>query len=131
MKDIFLTSTLHHPWNVDFNPKLCQALESKGFSCYFPERDTNQKGKAEEIFNQNTNGIKNAKKILVVAMNESPNWGAEVGFAFSLRKEVIGLTSKEHEIPIMASGLISKTLRVESLDNFENYLEDLISVLKE
>jgi len=125
MKNFFITSTLHHEWNLKFNSRLCEALESNGISCYLPQRDTNQHGTPEEIFKQNIQGIKNSKSLLAVALNETPNWGAEVGFAYALGKDIIALTSRGHQMPLILRGMVSKVIEVDNLENFESYIQTL------
>jgi len=130
MKNLFITSTLRFPWNVNFNPNLCSALESKGISCHLPQRDTNQNATHEEIFQQNIDGIKNSEQVLCVAMNESVNLGGEVGFAFGINKRIIALKSKDHEIPLMLSYMISEVVEVEDMDNIEEYIDLLVGKIQ-
>lgn len=130
MKDVFITSTLQSDWNIKFNLKICKALEKRGISCYLPQRDTNQDGNTDEKFNQNIEGIKNAKNLLVIALNETPNWGAEIGFARGINKKIFALTSEDHNIPLMTSGMINKVLRVGNLAAIESYIDKLISIIK-
>ena len=130
MKDLFITSTLHADWNVSFNPKLCEALEKRGINCHLPQRDTNQHGTKEDIFLQNINGIKNSKKVLGVALNESVNWGGEIGFAFGINKKIIALKTKNHEIPLMLRYMVSDYLEVDDIDDIESYIDQLIEKIK-
>ncbi len=131
MNDIYLTSTFTNDWNVRFNPILGDAIESHKITCYLPHRDTNQKGSDEEIFTQDISGIKNAKCILAVALNESPNWGAEVGYAYQLNIPIIALTDKKHEIPLICRKMITKELRVDDLDEVREYIECLVELIHE
>lgn len=130
MKDFYITSTLHNEWNLKFNPRLCAALEKQGMDCYLPQRDTNQKGAPEEIFKQNLEGIKNSKRLLAVALNETPNWGGEIGFAYGVNKPIVALTQKGHEIPLILKGMITSKLEVDDLENIENYIDQLIALVK-
>lgn len=131
MKNIYLTSTFTNQWNVDFNPKIGEALENAGITCYLPHRDTNQKEEDWiEIFNQDIGGIDNSSIVLAVALNESPNWGAELGYAYGIKKPILIVTNKEHDIPLICRGMATETLRVESLDNIENYIEALSRTIK-
>ena len=114
-----------------FGPKIGKALEEQGFICYLPYRDTNQKGNNQEIFNQDMNGIKTSKIILAIALNETPNWGAEIAFAFSIQKPVIALTDKSHSIPLICEQMISKTIRVDDLEKTENYMDSLSGKIKD
>ncbi len=126
MKDIFITSTLKSERNRVFNPKLCQRLEEKKVKCHLPQRDTNQKGSDLDKFKQNIEGIKNAKKVLSIGLNETVNWGLETGFAFGSGKEVILLTERGHQIPVMSLGMYSRVLEVENLDDIDKYIDELI-----
>ena len=130
MTDIYLTSTFTNSWNVSFNPKIGEALENARFSCYLPHRDTNQKGSPFEIFSSDLEGIKNTKCILGIAINESPNWGAELGYAYNLQKPIIALKAKDHNIPLICNEMITETFSVNNLDEIENYIQNLIEVLR-
>lgn len=130
MDNLFITSTLHSDWNLSFNPKLCKALEDKGVICHLPQRDTEQTGSKENIFKQNIEGIKNSKKVLCIALNESTNWGAEVGFAYGINKNIIALKTKDHEIPLMLRYMIGDVVEVDDLDDIEGYIDELIKQIK-
>lgn len=127
---IYINSTIHHDWNVKFNPELCKALEEKGITCHLPQRDTNQKGIEEERFRQNTEGIKNADIMLVVASNESPNWGVELGYAYGLEKKIVALATTTHPIPLMAKYIVSQIITVDDLDDISSYIGKLVEALK-
>lgn len=130
MNDLYLTCTFTNPWNVEFGPKIGAALEKEGLTCYLPYRDTNQKGKAEDIFISDIQGINNSKCILAVGVNESPNWGAETGYAFGNGKPIIALTDKDHSIPLICNGMVTDIVRVENLDEPSGYIDELVSVLR-
>ena len=130
MKDIFLCSTFTTQWNLDFNPKLLDVLEERGISCHAPHRDTNQEGTDQEKFDQNINGIRNAKNLIYVSMNETPNGGGEVGFAYGIGKKIIVLTTKGHKIPLMLKGMINTTIKADDLDDIGSYIDKLIEEIK-
>ena len=131
MKDIYLTSTFTNDWNVKFNPKIGTALEEKGITCYLPHRDTNQKEKNNtNIFNQDIRGINQSSMILAIALNESPNWGAELGYAYGIKKPIIMLTNKDHSIPLICQEMNTKIIRVENLDSIEEYVSLLVEEIK-
>jgi len=131
MKNIYLTSTFTNPWNVEFNHKIGKALEYHGITCYLPHRDTNQDSSDKEIFNQDIAGIDNTSLVVAVALNESPNWGAEVGYAYVKGKKIIALTNKDHSIPLICNHMLTNSLVVEDLDNIDSYIENLILLIKE
>ncbi len=130
MKKLFITSTLHSEWNFSFNPKLCDALEKEGIKCHLPQRDTDQKGSREGVFQQNIDGIKNSEKVLCIALNESVNWGGEVGFAHGINKKIIALKDKNHEIPLMLRYMIDDVVEVDDINNIEKYVNKLIEKIK-
>ena len=131
MKNIYLTSTFTNEWNVGFNPKIGDALEKRGITCYLPHRDTNQKEENKlEIFKQDIKGIDNSSIIIAIAMNESPNWGAELGYAYGIKKPILVLTNKEHNIPLICEGMATEIIRVEDMDNIEEYIELLSGKIK-
>ncbi len=130
MKDLFITSTLHSDWNLLFNPKLCEALESRDIQCHLPQRDTKQNGSHEDIFQQNIDGIKNSKILLCVAENETVNWGGEVGFAKGINKKIIALKNKKHNIPIMLKYMVDEVVEVDDLNNIQEYIDELIKKFK-
>lgn len=126
MKDIYLTSTFTNQWNVEFNFKIGDALEAKGVTCYLAHRDTDQKGQSHEIFSQDLEGINNASMVLAIALNESPNWGAELGYTYGIKKKILALTDQDHKIPLICNGMITETLRVDNLDAIDIYIDELI-----
>jgi nucleoside 2-deoxyribosyltransferase len=130
MKDIYLTSTFTNQWNVAFNPVIGEALEKKGFTCYLPHRDTNQQAPLEEKFESNMVAMRNASIILAIAMNESPNFGAEVGYMHGIGRPIIALTSNEHAIPLMCDKMMQAVIRVENLDDVESYIDTLAEKLR-
>jgi len=129
MKDVFITSTLKSEWNRQFNPILCQKLEEKKVICHLPQRDTKQNGSELDKFNQNIESINNSKKIITIGINESINWGLETGYAFGLGKKIILLTDKDHQIPTMSLGMYHKILKIDDLNDFEKYLDELIKII--
>lgn len=122
MKNVFITSTLHSNWNLEFNPKLCAAIESAGFSCHLPQRDTDQSKTPENKAQQNLDGIKNSELLLCVAENETPNWGVEVTYAYCHNKKIITLMKRGHELPLMVSGMIAEIIEIDNLETINGYL---------
>ncbi|MDP2685055.1 MAG: hypothetical protein Q8P20_08545 [bacterium] len=131
MKDIFITSTLHTNWNMEFNPKLCAALESSKISCHLPQRDTDQSESPENIAQQNLDGIKNSELLLCVAENETPNWGVEVTYAYCHNKKIIALMKRGHELPLMVSAMITETIEVDDPENIGDYLSNLKQIIQQ
>jgi nucleoside 2-deoxyribosyltransferase len=130
MTDIYLTSTFSNPWNVAFNPKIGAFLEDSGISCYLAHRDTNQQGEAAEKFSSDIKGMDEATCIVAVALNETPNWGAEVGYAYALEKPVIALTTNDHAIPLICNGMVAETIVVSDLDDIPGYGTDLLAAIR-
>ena len=126
MKKIYITSTLRFDWNLKFNPQLCEILEQRGIDCYLPQRDTNQSWPKENIFQQDINGIDESEQVLCIALNESVNWGGEVGYAFGTKKRIVALKSKDHEIPLILKYMISDVIEVDNIDNIEGYIDELV-----
>jgi len=131
MKYIFISSTIHSDWNVQFNPRLCEALEKKELSCYLPQRNTDQVGTKRVKFEQNVKGIADAKVVIVVIENETPNLGAEVGFAYGIGKPLVFLARKGHEPPLMFQGMASTALSAHNLDAIDDYIDELVKLIKE
>lgn len=107
--------------------KLSKTLEAKGIKVYLPQRDTIQNKKS--VFKQNHKALKQATAVLAVAINESPNWGVEVGFSYGIGKKLIALTQKGHEIPLMAKLMFNKIIEANNLNAIDDYIEKLIKVL--
>lgn len=129
MKEIYLCSTLKAEWNRTFNPNLCEALEKAGFSIYLPQRDTNQSGAGPEILAQNMKAMKNAKLLIGIAKNASPNFGAEVGYFFGCGKPVLILAESFQEIPLMTTGMVTDIVILKSLGDVSLYSAQLSRVL--
>lgn len=131
MKDIYLTSTFTNEWNMAFNPKIGEALERKGIKCHLPRKNINQERTDGDVFIQDIEGINNSSMILAIGLNETPNWGAEIGYAYGIKKTVIALTDKEHNIPVICKGMLNEVIRVENLDLIDEYIELLVNKIKD
>lgn len=131
MNDIYLTSTFTNQWNVEFNSIIGDALEKKGIKCYLPHRDTDQiNGTDEEKFRQDIEGINSSAIILAVAFNESPNWGAELGYAYGINKPILALSSKNHVVPLICKGMLTDIVKVEDIDTIDDYIDLLVEKIK-
>ncbi len=64
MKDIFITGTFRNDWNKEFNLRLADILESKGWQIFLPQRDSEQLGNRKETFLQDVAGIDQCKMIV-------------------------------------------------------------------
>lgn len=131
MKDIYLTSTFTDQWNVEFNHKIGNELEKKGISCYLPHRDTDQKnGTDKQKFTQDIEGINDSEMILAIASNESPNWGAELGYAYGIKKPILALSDKNHVVPLICKGMLTDTIQVDDINIIEDYMDLLVEKIK-
>ncbi len=130
MKDIYLTSTFTNPWNVAFNPRIGAALEAASFSCYLPHRDTDQKGGPAVVFAGDMAGMADARCIVAIAKNESPNWGAEVGWFHASGKPIIAIAETEHAIPLICNGMVSEVIRADNLDDVGAYADRLAIAIR-
>lgn len=126
--DVYITSTLHSRWNLEYNPVLCRALEERGITCYLPQRDTEQQAAPEVKCASNIEGIKAARKLLAICENETPNWGIEVGYAQALGKPVIILVPVQHQIPLMVGE--AQRIVADDLSKLESFLDNLIAVIQ-
>lgn len=131
MKDLYVTSTLHTDWNIQFNIKLSRAFEKHEIKCYLPQRDTEQDEGPEVIFKQNTKAIQRSEYFMGVAKNFTPNFGAEIGFAYGLDKNIVLLTDDKDEIPMIIKSMSDRILEVKELDNVEDYIDRLINLVKD
>ena len=130
MKDIYLTSTFSNQWNIEFNPKIGEAITQNGITCNLPRKNINFERTNKEVFDQDIEGIKDSSIILAIAINETPNWGAEIGYAYGINKPILVLTDKNHQLPVICEGMITKTIRVENLDSIQEYIDSLVMEIK-
>lgn len=96
MTKVYLASSLK---NYRLNHVIYRILESKGTSCFLPQRDAleeslknagkNNHEVASKIRNANVNGIESADVVLVIAKNIGADSTWECGFAAGLGKLVI------------------------------------------
>ncbi len=127
MKKIFITGTFRIDWNKDYNPKLAAALEMKGFKCYLPQRDTEQRGNRKSTFEQNTQGVKNADILLAIGANsQTANWGFEIGLAYAFGKPVIIITDKRNEVNLMTEGAATRIFVPENINDINGYIDNLV-----
>lgn len=75
-------------------------------------------------------GLSGCKTVLAIAENESPNWGAEVGYAYGRKMPIVGLARRDHQIPLILNGMMSETVRVDDLDLIADYLKPLEEALR-
>ncbi len=130
MRNIYLTSTFRHQWNRDFNPLIGEALTSVGFSCHLPTIFDPAKETAGAIFKRDIDGINDSEIILAIAENESPNWGGEVGYAYGIKKPIVALADKNHQIPLILHGMIAEVVCVDNLNDINSYIDNLSAVIK-
>jgi len=127
---IFLTSTLHHDFNLAFNPKLTAILEDKGFIVHMPQRDTDQKAPIPERVKQNFEAIKNVDASVVVLENSSMNLAAETGYTFGIGCPTIGLAKKGTFIDGMVQGALNTIVEVDDLENIDSYINQLVEAIE-
>lgn len=131
MKRVFITGTWRIEWNKDYNPKLADALESKGFSCYLPQRDSEQKGNRKVTFQEDIDGIKNCDIIVAVGANsQTANWGFELGYAYGINMPAIILTDKRDEVHLMPEGGAQEILVPDNINDLNNYIDELVSLIQ-
>lgn len=131
MKDIYLIGTFRNDWNREFNLKIAGLLESSGYSVYLPQRDTEQKDNRKFIFEQNIQGIGQAKMVIVIgAKTQTSNWGLEIGYAYKSNKPIVVLTDKEHPVDLMVEGAVSHIITTERLDDLDSYKDNLLTLIK-
>jgi len=125
---LYIDSTLKSEWNLSYNERICQALEQQGITCYLPQRDTDQSADREQIFKQNVKALGESTHLLVIANNETPNWGTEIGLSYGKRKIII-LALSAHQLPLMAEFLADEIVLVDDFETIETYLEQLTVAL--
>ena len=113
---------------MEFNPKISNALSTKGFDCHFPKK-VEKEEEYMPAFLADIEGIKISKCLFAIAENETPNWGAEVGYAYALGKPVIALAKNGHEIPLVCNGMVTEIVQVADLNKIEDYIDHLADVL--
>lgn len=131
MEALYITSTLHTDWNIQFNVKLSNAFEKNNIKCYLPQRDTEQHQGSEVIFTQNTKAIQESKYFLGVAKNFTPNFAAEIGYAYGLGKKIILLTDEDEDIPMIVKSMSANIIEVKHLDNVDDYIDKLLTLVKD
>ncbi len=132
MKDIFITGTWRNEWNKEFNPKLEAGLADEGFSCFLPQRDSNQTGTRKEIFLDDITGINGAKLLLEIGANrsQSSNWGFEIGYAYAKGIPSVILTDKESPAELMPEGAASEIFTPENINDIETYIKELSALVR-
>lgn len=127
---IFLTSTVHNDWNLEFNPMLTAVLEQHGFEVHMPQRDTNQKAPQPDRVRQNMEAIKNIDASIIVLENASMNLAAETGYTFGLGKPCVGLVKKGDFIPWMLRGMLNAIIEVDDFFKIDAYINQLVKTLQ-
>ena len=131
MHDIFITGTFRNDWNRSFNERLAAALETRGFSCHVPQRDTDQTNDRTK-FECNTSGIDGARMLLAIGTKtQTANWGFEIGYAAKGGKPILIITDRAHPVEIMPAGASPLILVLEHIDKIESYIEMLLSKIRE
>ncbi len=130
--DIFISATFRTNWSKNFNLKLEQALSNKGYTCYLPQRDSEQLGNKKQTFLENIKGVKNSKLILALGVElQSANWGLELGYAYAKQKPIIILVKKDQFIELMPEGAANHIIQTENIDNLVEYLPQLLTKIEE
>jgi nucleoside 2-deoxyribosyltransferase len=105
MMKAYLASSLK---NYRLNYTVSRILESKGISCFLPQRDALEKSlknasennheAASKIRNRNVSGITSADMVLAIAKNLGADSAWECGFAAGLGKLVILIRTPQDPI---------------------------------
>jgi nucleoside 2-deoxyribosyltransferase len=131
MRDIFITSTFRNDWNRRFNFALEQALVQEGFTCFLPQRDSDQSGDRKQIYAEDVAGIERSKLMVAVGIKtQTANWGFEIGYATQAKKPVIVITDPQHPVELMCEGAASEVLVVENIDDIPSYVKILADLAR-
>lgn len=101
---VYIAGPMFSEAERQYNEKLSESLEAAGYRTFLPQRDGRdvaellKVGKSwdevhQDIFEEDTQGIKGADIVLFVMDGRVPDEGAcvEIGYAYALGKECIGL----------------------------------------
>jgi nucleoside 2-deoxyribosyltransferase len=132
MKDIFITSTFRNDWNRRFNFALEQALVQEGFTCFLPQRDSDQSGDRKRTYAEDVAGLEMSKLIVAIGIKtQTANWGFEIGYATQAKKPVIVITDSQHPVELMCEGAASEVLVVENADDISSYVNHLAGLVRQ
>ncbi|NOZ58788.1 MAG: nucleoside 2-deoxyribosyltransferase [Euryarchaeota archaeon] len=90
-RHIYIAAPLFSVAEREFNSRLCEELERRGYRVTLPQRDCT--GDREEIFRRCLSGIEGADILIAVLEGVPCDDGTafEVGYAFALGKRILGL----------------------------------------
>lgn len=133
MANLYVVSTFMSEEMASYSHELFSALTKRGIVCLKPSfsgKVEESKKQAEELFLHLCLDITKAETILFIAENETADWGAVLGFAYGLKKEIIILAEEDTYISFMASRMKTKSLRVKSIKEIEAYADNLTELIK-
>ena len=128
MIKVYLASSLK---NYTINHRITRILESKGISCFLPQRDAlestlkntsnNNHVLAGRVKEANVTGIKNANIVLIIARNLGSDTAWECGFATALGKRTILLKTQHDTIEdvYMLYNSVDKIIEIRSFSTKE------------
>jgi nucleoside 2-deoxyribosyltransferase len=88
---VYLASSLQ---NWDLNENLAEIISDLGHTCFLPQRDAPQKGRADETAKINVRAIEEADIVLLVGQHLGSDTAWEAGFARALNKRTILLSAQ-------------------------------------
>jgi hypothetical protein len=131
MHDIFITGTFRDEWSRRYNERLERALCLRGFSCYLPQRDSEQEGKPERTFAQDLVGVQGARVLLAVgARAQTANWGFEIGYAYRCATPVIIISTTDRAVELLPAHAALRIIVPADIDDIESYADDLAATLR-
>jgi nucleoside 2-deoxyribosyltransferase len=95
------------------NEAIIQQLSQAGFLVFHAAKDTDQQMSASEIFKANLELIQKSDIVLAVYKDYGKDFAFEVGYAFALKKRIIGLdvnANSNDVMPVNAPTVMYKTL---------------------
>ena len=131
MKNLYLIGTLPPEQMKKYSEEIFAALTSHGITCLTPSFSDNAGEPTKELlFKSICDDVKRARQILFISQNETPDWGAMLGYAFALKKEIIILSEHDNLIPFMGARMSSKIIFVDNLEKIVEYIEKLVTEIK-
>lgn len=137
---VYIAGPMFSEAERQYNERLSESLEAAGYRTFLPQRDGRDVGKLlkvgkswdevhQDIFEEDTQGIRGADIVLFVMDGRVPDEGAcvEIGYAYALGKECIGLKTD----PRVFMGECDNSMIVGALKNrIASDMDEALSMLR-
>lgn len=130
--DLYFCATFRTEQSKALNLQLEARFKAEGYSCFLPQRDSDQSGDRKRTFLEDVAGIDRSRMVVAIgAYLQSANWGFELGYCYAKKKPVVVLTSADCPLDLMTEGSVQNMVIAQDIEDVDSYYAELIGILND